>query len=170
MNATIRIAAVAAFCSGLSLTACMKSDKNTDAMSDATFDQVDRMGIPSLNTVFNHPKSVEGFSKTTFNQRGPESDLANYTAQFKTVLGAVANENPEATAKVLLPDVLPSKLASATSDFSKLDGRKLEDDAVDVALSVTVGPSLKSLHTDNVNANDVPFLAEFPYLAAPHQP
>lgn len=169
MKSTIRFAAAAAFiCSGLTMTACMKSNKTTDGAEDAAFDQVDRMGLPTLNTVFNHPKSVEGFSKTGYNLAGPETDMAKYTDQFKTVLGAVANDDPEATANALLPDELPAKMGSAVSDFSKLDGRKLEDDAVDVALSLVVGSTLASLHSDNVDANDVPFQAEFPYLADPH--
>ncbi len=168
MNATIRFAAAAALCSGLSMTACMKSDTDSDSASDASFDQVDRMGLPSINTVFNHPKSVAGFSKTDYNLAAPETDVAKYTDQFKTVLGAVANDDPAGTAMALLPDELPTKLGSAVSDFSKLDGRKLEDDAVDVALSVVVGSKLASLHSDHVDAHDVPFGSEFPYLADPH--
>ncbi|MDB5105872.1 MAG: hypothetical protein JWP91_3561 [Fibrobacteres bacterium] len=168
MNMTIRFAAAAALCSSLTMTACNdKSKSSTDSMEDATFDQVDRMGLPTINTVFNHPNTAS-FSKTKFNLTGPETDVANYMEQFKTVLGAVANDDPAATAKALLPDELPNKLGSAVSDFSKLDGRKPEDDAVDVALSVVVGSKLAFLHSDNVNANDVPFQAEFPYLANPH--
>jgi Domain of unknown function (DUF4331) len=167
MNSTKRLAtatSAAAMCAAVIFSAC---DKSESSMENTTFTQVDRMGIPTLNTVFNHPKAVTGFSKTSYNLRGPESDMAEYKAQFTTVLGAVANDKPEETAMLLLPDELPVHLGSATSDFAKLDGRKLEDDAVDIALSVTVGSSLASLHSDHVDANDVAFLTDFPYLAAP---
>ena len=125
--------------------------------------QVDRMGIPALNTVFNHPPQ---FSKTDYNVATPDGDVATYTGLFETVLGAVANPNPSGTAALLLPDALPVSLAGPTS-FATLTGRALSDDAVDVALSVTVG--IEALKSDNVDANDKAFSALFPYLAAPHR-
>ncbi len=122
--------------------------------------QVDRMGIPALNTVFNHPPA---FSKTDYNTAGPDGDLAAYTGLFETVLGAVANADPTATAALLLPDELPVSLGETVSNFAALTGRKPADDATDVALQVVVG--IASLHSDNVDENDVPFLTSFPYLA-----
>ena len=122
--------------------------------------QVDRMGIPALNTVFNHPPA---FSKTDYNTAGPEGDLAAYTGLFETVLGAVANADPTATAALLLPDELPVSLGETVSNFAALTGRKPADDATDVALQVVVG--VASLQSDNVDANDVSFLTSFPYLA-----
>ncbi|MDB5049210.1 MAG: hypothetical protein JWO30_2281 [Fibrobacteres bacterium] len=162
---TLAFAAAVGLCTPVFFPACNDNDSDSE---NASFTQVDRMGIPALNTVFNHPKTVSGFSKTLYNQRGPDSDLVNYKAQFKTVLGAVANADPEATVLLLLPDELPAKLGSATSDFAALDGRKLEDDAADIALTVAVGPTLPALHSDHVNANDTAFSAEFPFLAGPH--
>lgn len=125
-----------------------------------TYAQVDREGIPTLNTVFNHPPA---FSKTAYNVAGPDSDLATYRGQFETVLDAVANADPEGTAGLLLPDALPVSLAADMTSFATLTGRALADDAVDVALFVTVG--VEELQSDNVDANDVAFLSEFPYLA-----
>lgn len=125
--------------------------------------QVDRMGIPTLNTVFNHPPQ---FSKTDYNVATPDGDVAAYTGLFETVLAGVANPNPSGTAALLLPDALPVSLAGPTS-FPTLTGRALSDDAVDVALSVTVG--IAALQSDNVDANDKPFSPTFPYLAAPHR-
>lgn len=125
--------------------------------------QVDRMGIPALNTVFNHPPQ---FSKTDYNTAKPVDDVATYTGLFETVLGAVANPDPAATADLLLPDALPVSLGASTSAFASLTGRDLTDDAVDVALMVTVG--VEALHSDNVDSNDKAFLSEFPYLAPPH--
>lgn len=125
-----------------------------------SYNQVDREGIPTLNTVFNHPPA---FSKTAYNVAGPDSDLATYRSQFETVLEAVANEDPQGTAALLLPDELPVSLAADVTSFATLTGRALADDAVDVALFVAVG--VEELESDNVDANDVPFLTEFPYLA-----
>lgn len=128
-----------------------------------SYAQVDRIGIPALNTVFNHPPQ---FSKTDYNVASPMDDLATYTGLFETVLGAVGNADPSATAALLLPDALPVDMSAGTTSFATLTGRDLADDAVDVALTVTVGPM--ELHSDNVDANDVPFLGSFPYLAAPN--
>ncbi len=128
-----------------------------------SYAQVDRMGIPTLNTVFNHPPQ---FSKTDYNVASPMADVSSYTGLFETVLGAVGNADPAATAALLLPDALPVDMSATTSAFASLTGRDLADDAVDVALTVTVGPT--ELHSDNVDANDVPFLSTFPYLAAPN--
>ena len=122
--------------------------------------QVDRMGIPALNTVFNHPPA---FSKTDYNTAGPDGDVAAYTGLFEIVLGAVANADPTATAALLLPDELPVSLGETVSNFATLTGRKPADDATDVALQVVVG--IAALQSDNVDANDVAFLTSFPYLA-----
>jgi hypothetical protein len=53
-------------------------------------------------------------------------------------------------------------------------GRNLTDDVVDAGLMAIFGPLLDpenvspGLSTDNVPANDRPFLPSFPYLAAPN--
>ena len=52
--------------------------------------------------------------------------------------------------------------ASPTA-FANLTGRALSDDAVDVALFVTVG--IPALRSDHVDANDRAFLSTFPYVA-----
>lgn len=129
--------------------------------------QVDRKGIPGLNTVFNHPSGIGPFDKKAYNLASPADDVANYTGLFETVLGAVGNADPAATAALLLPDALPVSLGAATTSFATLTGRALADDAVDVALFVTVG--VPALHSDNVDANDKAFLTTFPYVAPPHE-
>jgi hypothetical protein len=128
--------------------------------------QVDRFGIPTLNTVFNHASGIAGFDKKAYNLASPANDVARYRAQFMTVLGAVANPNPAATASLLLPDELPVNMGAAVTRFAQLTGRALTDDAVDVALSVTVG--IAALQSDHVNANDRAFRTVFPYVATPN--
>lgn len=128
--------------------------------------QVDRMGIPGLNTVFNHPSGVGPFDKTGYNLALPANDVAAYTDLFITVLDAVGNPDSPATAALLLPDELPVSMAASPTTFATLTGRALADDAVDVALSVTVG--IAELQSDNVDANDRPFRSTFPYVAEPN--
>lgn len=125
--------------------------------------QVDRKGIPALNTVFNHPSGVGPFSKVDYNRATPDNDVAAYTDLFITVLGAVGNADPAGTAALLLPDELPVSLGAQTTAFANLTGRALGDDAVDVALAVTVG--ISTLQSDNVDGNDRAFLTMFPYVA-----
>ncbi len=158
---------VALISATLVLSSCFDSSNDNDdkiVVDNSTYTQVDRMGIPALNTVFNHPAA---FSKKDYNTAGPDKDKATYMERFKTVLGAVANADPAATANVLLADELPVSLGSATS-FATLTGRAPSDDAVDVALGLVIGSSLSVVHSDNVDANDKAFLATFPYLADNH--
>jgi hypothetical protein len=61
------------------------------------------------------------------------------------------------------------------------NGRRLEDDVVDIALRALAGATYPLVHKDftpdpaagvlgdGVDANDVPFLPAFPYLATPHR-
>ena len=60
---------------------------------------------------------------------------------------------------------------SATS-LATLTGRNLTDDVIDIELKFLIfggtdGTKNPKLTSDNVNANDKPFLATFPFLAAP---
>ncbi|HEY7281961.1 MAG TPA: DUF4331 domain-containing protein [Actinomycetota bacterium] len=54
------------------------------------------------------------------------------------------------------------------------NGRRLSDDIIDVALRVTEGvllpghPSIVDTLGDGVDANDLPFQSDFPYIAYPH--
>lgn len=131
------------------------------------YSQVDRKGIPALNTVFNHPSGTGPFDKTAYNTASPADDVASYTDLFVTVLEAVPNSDPEGTAALLLPDELPVSLAAAPTSFATLTGRTLADDATDVALFVVINAE-PSLQSDHVDANDVSFRTEFPYVAMPH--
>lgn len=162
--------ALALACSLLA-TGCWDDDDDDppagNGNGDATFTQVDRMGIPALNTVFNHP-SFEPFSKRAYNLKGPATDVADYQAQFVTVLGAVQNGDPAQTAALLLPDELPVSLGADTSSLAQLTGRRPEEDAADIALSLVMGDTLAALRSDNVDSNDKAFEAGFPYLATPH--
>ncbi len=149
--------------------------------SSGGYVQVDRMGIPAINTAL-----IPSAQKDAFNRADPANDVRDYqaTAQgtieaLRKAVGSVAGfpgeDNPgvpaAALAQVLIPDVV-------TIDFSKPvqfpNGRRLQDDVIDAAVGLVLnrgnplggGPGV----SDAINANDVAFLSTFPYLAAPHVP
>jgi hypothetical protein len=70
----------------------------------------------------------------------------------------------------------PNRLGAIAGDVQGFpNGRRLGDDVVDVALRVVAGvlvsgfdKSPNNALTDGVDANDGPFLTNFPYVAAPH--
>ncbi len=106
--------------------------------------QIDRLGRPAINTVF-----IPSASKDAFNAGEPKDDVSD----FSSFLGAFAG--------LLLPDILTVD-TSSTAGF--LNGRQLADDVIDIELSlIGVAPG-----SDCVDANDVPFLTTFPYLAPAH--
>jgi hypothetical protein len=128
--------------------------------------QVDQMGRPAINTVFNHAGDKNTFNVTQpADQRAAktisgQTFLEVFTSELET-LGGYTMSQAEGIAKILLPDVL-------TFDFSSsagfLNGRRLGDDVIDISLNLVtngkitgdgVGP-----HTD--------YLSEFPYLGRPH--
>ena len=108
-------------------------------------DQVDRMGIPALNTVF-IPKP----RKNSYNESQPADDVARFARHFGDL------------AATLLPDILPFDSAV---DAGFLNGRRLRDDVIDIELGVITGDPGAG---DCVDANDLPFSDLFPYLAQPH--
>ena len=70
----------------------------------------------------------------------------------------------------------PNRLGAIAGDAGGFpNGRRLGDDAVDIALRVVAGvlvpgfdKSPNNALTDGVDANDRPFLTRFPYVATPH--
>jgi hypothetical protein len=138
--------------------------------------QVDQMGRPGINTVFNHGADKNLFNVTQpADQRNALSTVAPTTGQtlltvFQQELQALSAGSPLgqytadqalAIAQILLPDIL-------TFDYSSpagyLNGRRLQDDVIDISLNLVTHGKLTSdgvgPHTD--------YLAEFPYLGQPH--
>ena len=123
----------------------------------------DRVGRAAINTVFNH-----GPDKDIFNGIDPNQDLTATTSEgptfvqsFAATLSALGG-NP-ALATVLLPDVLNYDFSKATS-YASLNGRRLQDDVIDISLSLVTGGALT---TDNVGPH-TDYLPRFPYLGTPH--
>ena len=75
----------------------------------------------------------------------------------------------------IAPNASPNRLGALAGDTAGFpNGRRLTDDVVDIELQVIGGALLSppragtAALSDGVNANDVPFLSTFPYLALPH--
>jgi hypothetical protein len=120
--------------------------------------QVDQMGRPAINTVFNH-----GNDKVTFNGTQPADQRSLFLASFVTTLESFGYDATSATniGEILLPDIL-------TYDYSNpagfLNGRKLTDDVIDIELNLV---SKGAVTTDGVGPH-TDYLADFPYLGTPH--
>lgn len=141
-------------------------DFESSALFDVTVMQVDRFGLPAINTAF----VSEAADRDAYNQSAPVNDgqflpVASGVIQARYGLDAM---QADALADFVLPDVQP------LGDLSGFpNGRRLEDDVIDVELGLifgVFGPAVPPLQSDGVDANDVPFQAGFPYLAAPQTP
>ncbi len=174
------LAAVGALALVASVAACSDDDDNdiTGISTDRVFVQVERLGNPLVSEVF-LAKRNHGFH----NAGRPSTDVANHTTELKAFVTTVAGREPSVAntlASVLLPDMLIVQTDKAANTAGWLSwalangygGRKLTDDVVDAGLAALFGSLLSpnnvspGLATDNVNQNDKPFLATFPYLAA----
>lgn len=179
---SIRTVLFAAVCAGWVAAACNSSpigvNENEDpealasVLMNRTLAQVDRFGLPAINTVF-----IPGERKDDYNRDGPAGDPANYQAFVEAVLRAfeplsVNRPFDAATlASVLQPDVQPLQFGAVPGGplTGFPHGRSLSDDVIDVELFLIFGENT-ALNSDGVDENDVPFMASFPYLASPHLP
>lgn len=162
------------------LNGCSNNSSVT-TLTNRTYSQVDQQGRPAINTVF------IGASDST------QKDLFNHTvpSQMQSVFGSTVNSrllalNPGYTTNllnldahtfstILVNDVLNVSKVGPTTFYDGvhvLTGRKLDDDVIDVELTLIFGgpngmqnPGLTSDHVDH---NDVAFSNTFPYLAIPH--
>ena len=177
------ILAIAAL--GFVLVSCDKDDAPGDTFdTSGTFTQNDQMGRPAVNTVFNGSAD-----KNTFNVTTPSAMGAIFAPKFLNNLVALdaaikANDptyvqystnalgmSPQVLTTTLATDVLGVSMTGATS-LATLSGRNLSDDVIDIELKFLIfggptGNSNPKLTSDNVNANDKPFLGSFPFLAVP---
>lgn len=157
------------------LTACNKNDDNAPVVY---YQIMDQMARPAINTVF-----VDASEKDVFNVSTPSAMGAAYATKFKNRLLALnagyttnlLGLDAMTFSGVLATDVLNVSTTAPTSFYdgtNVLTGRKPDDDVIDVELTLIFGgPDGKAnpgLTSDNVSANDKPFLSSFPYLASPH--
>ena len=162
----------------------------TSVPSNGGWMQVDRMGRPAINTVFNglllpSTSDYNGLEKDAFNAQRPGRDRATTKDNVTTVLNAIGTvlTTNSATAytagevsaigNVLLPDGLTLTLGSNAGFASgsslatlSLNGRKPGDDVIDAEFALLTNFVITT--GDGVNGNDKAFLGSFPYLAGPH--
>lgn len=123
--------------------------------------QVERMGLPVINTVL-----INGSHKDAFNKAIPSRDQRDYLQDAVEHLVAINHDQAYSTqlARQLLPDVLTLDVTSAAGF---LNGRRPQDDVIDGVLNLA---SKGAVTSDAVNGNDKQFLSDFPFFAAPHDP
>jgi Domain of unknown function (DUF4331) len=126
------------------------------AAVDAGDTQIDRMGRPAINTVFNH-----GEDKNRFNAGDPVNDWRDFGQSFVDTLTSLGAADPNGLAHVLLPDILTYDTSSAAGF---LNGRRLPDDVIDAELGLITNGGL----TTDCVGNDSTFLSGFPYLGNPN--
>jgi hypothetical protein len=159
------------------LTACKKDDDPADSFdTSGTYNTVDQMARPAINTVF-----VGSAKKDQFNTTVPSQMAAAFRSDFEAVLtgfGYTRNAlgmDKATFAGALVTDVLNVATNKKTTFFdgtNVLTGRALDDDVIDTELLLIFGgadgKANPGLTSDNVRANDKAFLTTFPYMAAPH--
>lgn len=178
MKSTIKLLAIV-FAGSLIAVSCKKNDDPAPGPT-VYYQQQDQMGRPAINTVFN----VGNTDKDAFNVTVPSAQNVAFQAKFQARLLAL---NPGYTTNlltlnaadftgVLATDVLTVSTGGTTVFYdgnpaNTLSGRGLADDVIDVELILLFGGPTNSMNpgltSDNVGGNDKPFLAAFPYLAAP---
>lgn len=120
--------------------------------------QIDRLGRPAINTVFN-----KGDDKNKFNSIAPTQDRAQFLSHVADVLKSFGYSDAKANeiAMILLPDILTYDYSSSAGF---LNGRKLTDDVIDAELALV---SNGQVTTDKVGAH-TDYLSSFPYVGQPH--
>ena len=145
----------------LSAASCEDDDDLIGPGEDLTFTQVDRFGLPAINTVF-----IPTAMKQDFNRSVPANDRAQFRDEALATLSAlgITGAAAEGLADAVLPDIQPIDTSVPTAF---LNGRKPTDDVITGELMLIFGDN-EALNDDHVDANDVAFLATFPYFADPH--
>ena len=123
--------------------------------------QIERVGNPAVSTAV-----IPGNRRDEFNRTPPHKDAELFAADIVASLESLGTnaENIGILASVAVPDVLTIN-TGLPSGFP--NGRGLADDVIDTILFFVFNQTPVS---DGVDANDVAFLDEFPYLAPPFQP
>ena len=144
-----------------------KRSEKSDDKDSPTFVQIERMGLPAISTVLirsGASAAAKGVLKDSFNKGEPSTDVANFKAEVTKQVLLLNNDAAytDTIAGALLPDVLTLDVAK-TDGF--LNGRRPQDDVIDAELNLLTHGAVTS---DAVNANDKPFLPDFPFFATPH--
>ncbi len=120
--------------------------------------QLDRFGRPAINTAL-----IPTAMKQAFNQTKPSQDVATFSDEVIASIVGLGRSQADAQmlTGVLLPDIL---VIDTGKPLAFLNGRGLADDVIDAELQLLTGSPTIS---DNVDVDDRPTSAQFPYLASP---
>jgi hypothetical protein len=123
----------------------------------------DNAARPAINTVFNHGQDKNIFSSLEPSQQATalNSEGITFVQSFMNTLAALGGST--SLANVLLPDVLNYDYTKPT-DYTKLNGRRLQDDVISFSLSLI---SNGGVTTDNAPPH-TDYLGHFPYAGKPH--
>jgi hypothetical protein len=139
----------------------------TSIVENGVRTQVERMGLPTINTVFNHTNAT----KEAYNRAEPRNDVANYSDDVSGVVALITGlagtaADPEdygdQVAGLLLPDVITYNTAQP-ANFAALNGRALRNDVIQVALTVVANTPL-----DDCVTFDSVVRESFPYVGRPN--
>ena len=120
--------------------------------------QIDRVGRPMISAL-----TILPGRKDAYNRSKVKNDFAEFHQDVANRIATLRGGNfsgVDALVTTLLPDAIPFTLGD-TNGMSQGNGRKLDDDAVDIQLTLLTA---NAVPTDYV-ANDSAFLASFPFLA-----
>jgi hypothetical protein len=147
---------------------------NTAVQKSGQWVQIDQMGRPGFNTVFNNhlvagDASVDSvkelFNRTLPSEQSGLGFKANVIATLMAVSTAFGHPYTDMQASdlanVLVPDLLTYKVGDKTGF---LNGRRLTDDVIDTLLAVGANTPAAS----DCIANDSTFSGSFPYEGAPN--
>lgn len=130
----------------------------TEAVRGGKRVQLDQMGRPAINTVFNN-QTEEQFDRDGFNRVQPsEMVAAGYRDHAEDVLTALGAADPAGLAAVLIPDVLTFQTGNMAGF---LNGRRLANDVIDAELALVTNNGI----TTDCIGNDSAFPGAWPYLA-----
>jgi len=125
---------------------------------NASGTQLDQMGRPAINTVFNNAE-MDQSDREQFNRTRPGKQVArgfrDHTEEVLTALGAA---DPAGLASVLIPDVMTFETGNSDGF---LNGRRLADDVIDAELGLVTDGAIT---TDCVD-NDSDLSSSWPFLA-----
>jgi hypothetical protein len=139
------------------------------------FVNIDRMGVPSINTLFLPFDRKDDYNRaSTIDDANGKfvDDIVNTLRRLHTddasieIIKRLAVTNGDMLRlNPLIPNTGPGGGTNAAAAFP--NGRRPGDDVVDTILTIV---NNRVALGDNVNANDAPFRNTFPFFAPPTQP
>ena len=134
----------------------VRADARTITNDGITYQSVDRMGNPAVNTAFITPSL-----KDTFNTALPKNDAADYASVITATLKKYGTNktNTGIRASIVFPDTL--KLDTSKPDGFP-NGRRLQDDVIDTELQLVFNQKLGGGFGDGVKGNDKAVSHEVP--------